>query len=590
MSVIPEKTLGWLYSVLTGEYHDPDRTYTDVVQALSRYASLAPRTDVYTDESGRSALLLCLRGTIPAIFRAKEYRFPVKVWVPHAYPREGITVFVDPGDNGERSNGVGAALVVRPGQHVAADGKIYHPYLRDWGRWQGATLVEFLGVLQDVFAKEPPVLSKQQQQQYRQGRPPQAAPLPPAPPPPPKQQEGDTRMAELASGGPPRKPPKPSEIPATPTPRPDDQQLIARNGPPLPPLPQEQQQWKFQSVQEEFQRGAAAPPRPSSERSSQRHGSLRASGGPPLPPLPPHVQRQYYYQDQRDDGPVSPISPNRDGHIELPTSRHSLPLPPAIRSGYSQQNGQQQTYIQQPQHQYQTPPSTQPYPPHQQGFYPQSLPQQAPGPPQPPPDLLSDPFEITLPTTQAATSTPGSAPPIPPNPEREHLLHAISQAMYAQLIQTLDRNAATLAPLQAQHAALLAAQSRMQSELQQLQQLDTVLSKNEEILHNTISAADHIIATSKSRPPPNIDDILIPPTVVSQQLWNLMAEEAGLKEARWVLSRAVDEGRVGGETFIKLTRSLAREEGRVKMLGRKVAKGLGLEIGNGMGRRGGEWG
>ncbi|KAK5010191.1 hypothetical protein LTR28_011300 [Elasticomyces elasticus] len=254
------------------------------------------------------------------------------------------------------------------------------------------------------------------------------------------------------------------------------------------------------------------------------------------------------------------------------------------------QNGQQQTYIQQPQHQYQTPSSTQPYPPHQQGFYPQSLPQQAPGPPQPPPDLLSDPFEITLPTTQAATSTPGSAPPIPPNPEREHLLHAISQAMYAQLIQTLDRNAATLAPLQAQHAALLAAQSRMQSELQQLQQLDTVLSKNEEILHNTISAADHIIATSKSRPPPNIDDILIPPTVVSQQLWNLMAEEAGLREARWVLSRAVDEGRVGGETFIKLTRSLAREEGRVKMLGRKVAKGLGLEIGNGMGRRGGEWG
>ncbi|CRK36388.1 hypothetical protein BN1723_004246, partial [Verticillium longisporum] len=49
MPAIQQHILNWLYSVLTSEYHDVNRTYGDVAQALSQYPSLSPRTDVHSE-------------------------------------------------------------------------------------------------------------------------------------------------------------------------------------------------------------------------------------------------------------------------------------------------------------------------------------------------------------------------------------------------------------------------------------------------------------------------------------------------------------------------------------------------------------
>jgi ESCRT-I complex subunit TSG101 len=124
------------------EYHDVNRTYNDVAQALSQYPSLSPRTDVYSTQpspalalraqlttpataafpNGTSALLLHLSGTIPVLFRGATYRFPISLWVPHAYPREPPLVYVTPTET----------MMVRPGQHVDPQGQVYHPYLVGW--------------------------------------------------------------------------------------------------------------------------------------------------------------------------------------------------------------------------------------------------------------------------------------------------------------------------------------------------------------------------------------------------------------------------------------------------------------------------
>lgn len=68
MTAIPDSTLSWLYAQLTNvgypslavtpsiirwltksqEYTDPRRTYSDVVEALSAYRTLKPRTDIYS--------------------------------------------------------------------------------------------------------------------------------------------------------------------------------------------------------------------------------------------------------------------------------------------------------------------------------------------------------------------------------------------------------------------------------------------------------------------------------------------------------------------------------------------------------------
>lgn len=76
-------------------------------------------------ENGASALLLHLSGTLPVNFRGTMYRFPIALWVPHGYPQEAPLVYVTPTEG----------MVVRPGQHVDPQGKIYHPYLVGWAEY-----------------------------------------------------------------------------------------------------------------------------------------------------------------------------------------------------------------------------------------------------------------------------------------------------------------------------------------------------------------------------------------------------------------------------------------------------------------------
>ncbi|RMZ81158.1 hypothetical protein DV737_g2691, partial [Chaetothyriales sp. CBS 132003] len=180
---VPPKTLSWLWAVVGREYRDPRRTYSDLAHTLSRYPSLAPRTDVYTFENGTHALLVRLVGTVPVNFRGTVYRFPIALWIPHAYPYEPPMVYVTPTDD----------MVVRQGQHVAGDGRIYHHYLAHWPQaWDRSHVADLLTILSGIFANEPPPpprppLPYDAAQLPRSGTPAQQQPGAAAPRPPPKQ-------------------------------------------------------------------------------------------------------------------------------------------------------------------------------------------------------------------------------------------------------------------------------------------------------------------------------------------------------------------------------------------------------------------
>lgn len=149
----------WSWITMKG-YRNIDRTYSDVAQSLSKYPTFSLRTDVYsriarclprnctrwskTDlgaayENGRSSLLLNVSGTLPVSFRGATYMFPISIWVPHAYPREGPLLFVTP------TNG----MAIRPGQYVSGEGRIYHPYLASW-REDVSTLSLNIGLFSDT--------------------------------------------------------------------------------------------------------------------------------------------------------------------------------------------------------------------------------------------------------------------------------------------------------------------------------------------------------------------------------------------------------------------------------------------------------
>ncbi|KAJ1299704.1 hypothetical protein OPQ81_005030 [Rhizoctonia solani] len=83
-------------------------------------------------------------------------------------------------------------MMVRPGQHVDPQGQVYHPYLVGWADyWDKSNIRDFLVILQDIFAKEPPVIARGQAQQSRPPPPPhaqqQATPTPPPVPPLPQE-------------------------------------------------------------------------------------------------------------------------------------------------------------------------------------------------------------------------------------------------------------------------------------------------------------------------------------------------------------------------------------------------------------------
>ncbi|PVI05207.1 UEV-domain-containing protein [Periconia macrospinosa] len=590
MAGVPEKVLNWLYSVLPSEYADVNRTYHDVAETLSNYPSLSPRTEVYTYENGASALLLRIGGTVPVTFREQIYGFPIVIWIPHNYPRESPIVYVTPSQD----------MLVRPGQHVSGDGRVYHPYLAQWGKyWDKSTLFDFLAVLRGVFAKEPPVRSRQQQPQH------QHTPAPPPVPPPPTEWQKPIQNTSIASPAPgpsdqapppPPKPPKPYEQAR---PSPQQKQDRYSQAPPLPPQQSSQHQinqpHQYQQPHQQPQNNGYA-----THNHWQQHGPLpqQHTGHPQPTPGPgpatpasnhtrPHVHAQGQSRELRS--PVSPSSPEnqqRTGRYQQPAP---LPQQPQQLAAFPSQQYQAQPQYSQVQHaapqvrppqyhnqQQQQQPSNV-YPPKQHPPYQQ----QAPPPPQPaapPPNLMdmdTDILSVTIPS-QAGPQQDLPVPPVPPNPEKDALLTALSTSLIAQLTRTVTQNNAAIAPLQAQQAALQSAYATLQSEIDQLQQLDAALASNENILRDAMREADRVMEDARRRKAPDVDDVLVAPTVVGGQLYSVAAEERALAEALFVLGRALDKGRIGGDVFVKQTRTLAREQFLKKALVKKIARGMGL--------------
>ncbi|KAH9867218.1 hypothetical protein IAQ61_007810 [Plenodomus lingam] len=564
MSAVPEKVLNWLYSVLTSEYSHVQRTYNDAAEVLSSYPSLTPRTEIYTYENGASALLLLLSGTLPVTFRGATYGFPMAIWVPYGYPREAPMVYMTPSQD----------MVVRPGQHVGGDGRVYHPYLAQWAQyWDKSTLFDLLAVLRGVFAKEPPVRSKQ---------PIVHSPSPVIPPPPPP------------------KPPKPGDQDqnrATPQPSHHRYSQPPPLPPPRPPLSPSPQHPHAQSSQQQQQQQPYQL-----QRNSYGYNPQSSQGNPDISPPTPIPSRQPRPQAQAQaqsyaaaqpsydmPSPVSPVTPDgswsisRYSHTGPPQShQHALqsqqyqgPPPPQSHPFSAPHTGPQQQYPQQPPHGY--PPQSHLQYPHQQQPQQQLRPpHQATPAAKPPVNLLDDSLQVTLPS-QSNNHLPVPVPPVPPNPEKDALLRALSQTLVAQIRQTVSSNQSAIGPLQAQQQALQTAHARLQAELGELQQLDSALASNEQVLKGAMVEADRVMEDARRRQAPDVDDVLVAPTLVGGQLYTLAAEEKGIADALFILGRALDKGRVGAEVFAKQTRSLAREQFLKKALIKKIARGMALD-------------
>lgn len=212
---------------------------------------------------------------------------------------------------------------------------------------------------------------------------------------------------------------------------------------------------------------------------------------------------------------------------------------------------------------------------------------------------------MDLPTFHPPTSA--LPPPIPPNPEKHALQSAVSKAVSETLLSNTSQSASAAHALSAQSHSLHVAVATVQAEITSLNGLNSALHDNTGILKDSLVRADGVITDAKCRlsdlsptdpststpalgptptPTPTgttgqglppIDEILVAPTVVGKQLYDLLAEEAGIQQAIYALQGALVKGVIGPETWSRHTRGLAREAFLKRALGRKVAVGLGLD-------------
>ena len=203
-------------------------------------------------------------------------------------------------------------------------------------------------------------------------------------------------------------------------------------------------------------------------------------------------------------------------------------------------------------------------------------------------DLLTSPFEVELPSIAPT----GPAPPIPPNPEKDALLHAVSKTLAETLQTNITQSESAAHSLQSQSHSLHAAIATLQGEISSLKDFNATLQSNTSILQQSLHRADGVIADAQSRISssnpqastdpvasglPSVDEILVAPTVVGKQLYDLVAEERGIQQAIYALQAALVKGVIGVETWSRHTRGLAREAFLKRALIRKIGRGMGLE-------------
>lgn len=79
-----------------------------------------------------------------------------------------------------------------------------------------------------------------------------------------------------------------------------------------------------------------------------------------------------------------------------------------------------------------------------------------------------------------------------------------------------------------------------------------MLSSNEKILHQAMRDADKVLEDAKRRKVPDVDEVLVAPTIVAGQLYQIVAEEKATEESRGVLAKALDKGRISGAVWAKV--------------------------------------
>lgn len=161
-------------------------------------------------------------------------------------------------------------------------------------------------------------------------------------------------------------------------------------------------------------------------------------------------------------------------------------------------------------------------------------------------------MDDSLPPATLPTPSQSAPPPPPPNPEKDRLIQEISLALHARAEASQARTQSALSGVAAQRTSLQRAEAAMERERAELQHLSDSCDQNAEILKERISMAERVIQEAKNTEPPGIDEVVVAPSVVHQQLYDCVAEDMAIEDTIYVLGKALDGEKVELEAFLKV--------------------------------------
>ncbi|WVF70517.1 hypothetical protein IAT40_005307 [Kwoniella sp. CBS 6097] len=602
MSSHLELTREWLGNVLR-PYPSRDRVMTEVMKLLSEKKTLSVKTDAFTFNSGQTALLLLLHGTLPITYRGATYHIPMHIWIPHEYPRSPPMAFVVPTKE----------MGVRKGREVDPSGRVKEEVVEEWWRsGQTKDLESLLQTLTSIFSATPPVYAKPPDQTVQPASPAQSS-----------RSVGPSASASGANPG----SPSPAGIPVVPS-RP------GIGGPPVPGRP-------YSVVQHENLPQYRSAPTPPPQAFSQGSHSRQSSAQYPAQ-MPPGTPPQH---------PASPVIPNRPGRIPQPQSpggvgaplipqRPYIPQPqrqspaPVLGPGYpgygspvsaprSDRNGpgsfndwQQTTNTGQPGYappgpeqnvahyqQYQQSPQAYHNPPQQPPAIPAHPvnPSAAPGPPpvstpahqqpqsaaakqntlapvkQPIQDLLSSPEPTSI---ELPSDAPPPVPPSkPPPPSLLHLHSILLPHLQASLPPLITSLHSTKTHLLERREDLVSGEPAIRDEMARLEAVRKVCDSTGRKLGDVVHAGEERIAELEGKGETSVDELVCGISIVHNQLIDLVAEDNAIEDTIYHMTRALDAERVDLDRYLKSIRSLAREQYMKRALIERILSGMGQKQG-----------
>lgn len=155
---------------------------------------------------------------------------------------------------------------------------------------------------------------------------------------------------------------------------------------------------------------------------------------------------------------------------------------------------------------------------------------------------------------------------------------ALHASVHEKFAQEMNKFVASIAqdseaPRAAQND-LLAGEPAIKDEMARLESVKNVCKTVAGRLGAVVDAAEGAIAELKRKGDPEVDELVCATNIVHNQLINLIAEDHAIEDTIYHLHRALNDGRLDLDKFLKTTTRLAEEQFMKRALIEKITSQL----------------